>query len=102
MAEKILSIEQELELAKNYASDGEFNREYFDRCLSNARKLAREQGKDISNEEKEIEDLWKKSEEVADIIDMLEDLSAKSNIDLTEEIQGLHEKFFGWKFNNSK
>ena len=60
-----LSLEKELELAESYAQDGSFesDEEHLDRCLRNAKEIAKEEKKDISSRIKEIRKTWESHSE---------------------------------------
>jgi len=73
-----LTLEKELELAKDYAFDkDDFPKDHMDRCLENAKQIAKKEGKDISKKIKEIEKIYKK-EKPRDLVK--EVAKEKSNI----------------------
>ena len=100
--DKILSLEKELELAEDYAISGpeEFNPEDMHRCLNNAKKLAKQQGKNISKEVKRIEQIWEDNCKVGNYLDELQKLASRRNINIKKETNALKTKF--WHFSFAK
>ena len=101
MDDEILSPKKELELAEGYAINGpdEFPKEYMDRCLNNAKEMAKKEGTDISKEIERIENIWEDNCEVSKIINRLGSLAANRDIDVTDEIKKIQSKFFDWGFS---